>query len=267
MILGASGFLGNALYKELLPYFDVYGTYFTQTKFEKNKNFLSWDLEWEPVTAILEKIQPDVVVSSVRGNFNAQYSAHVEIIDYLLHNQCKLVFLSSANVFDAFTNYPSYEHDKTLSDSIYGRFKIKIENALMRLRPEKYLIARLPMIFGANSPRVQELLHLATLGEPIEVFPNVVINATYYQKFTQQVHYLLNHDKNGIFHLGSNNLVHHHDLIQDICNELKIVNPVFKLAYSSNEDRFLAVLPKDNQLPENLQVTVEAIVSNTSYKS
>ncbi len=30
LILGASGFIGNALYKELLSYFDVYGTYASQ---------------------------------------------------------------------------------------------------------------------------------------------------------------------------------------------------------------------------------------------
>ena len=31
LILGASGYIGNALYKELTPYFDVYGTYLSST--------------------------------------------------------------------------------------------------------------------------------------------------------------------------------------------------------------------------------------------
>ena len=30
-ILGASGFLGYAIYKELAPYFKTYGTYFSET--------------------------------------------------------------------------------------------------------------------------------------------------------------------------------------------------------------------------------------------
>src|SRR5690606_12533041 len=127
LILGASGFLGNALYKELQSYFDVHGTYFTKTKpFSRNNCFHYWDFETEPPSLLLEALKPDIVISALRGNFEAQINAHLDIADYVLKNNCKLVFLSSSNVFDAFTNFPSYEHDKTLSDSIYGRFKIKI---------------------------------------------------------------------------------------------------------------------------------------------
>lgn len=223
-------------------------------------------MEKEPLHPVLKSLKPDIIISALRGNFVAQIDAHFEIIDYIIQHESKLIFLSSANVFDAFTNYPSYEYEKTLSDSVYGRFKIKIENALLRLRPEKYIIARLPMVFGANSPRVQEIQQLISLNEAIEVFPNVVINATSYQKFTQQIHYLINQEKKGIFHLGSNDLVHHQDLIQDICKQLKIENPIFKRAYSSNEDRFLAVLPKDKLLPNNLQTSIQEIVESCSIK-
>lgn len=221
-------------------------------------------METEPLSPILNTLKPDIIISATRGDFKAQLSAHAEIIEYLRQNKSKLVFLSSANVFDAFTNYPSYEYDKTLSDSVYGRFKIKIENTLLGLPPEKYILARLPMIFGIKSPRTKELQQLATLDEPIEVFPNVVINASSHQKFTQQIHYLINQDKTGTYHLGSNDLVHHQDLIQDICKGLKMENPVFKLVYSSNEDRFLAVLPKDNLLPDNLQTTIQEVVKHSA---
>jgi dTDP-4-dehydrorhamnose reductase len=48
---------------------------------------------------------------------------------------------------------------------------------------------------------------------------------------------------------------------------MQLENPVFKRVYSSNEDRYLAVLPKDNLLPENLQVSIKDIVENSSLKS
>ncbi|HET8808776.1 MAG TPA: sugar nucleotide-binding protein [Flavobacteriaceae bacterium] len=267
MILGASGFLGNVLYKELQAYFDVHGTYSTKTHFRKNKKFHAWDLEKEPLAPLLKNLKPNIVVSALRGSFQAQIHAHQEIIDFLTRSDGKLIFLSSANVFDAFTNYPSYEFDKTLSDSVYGRFKIKIENALLRLPSEKYVIARLPMVFGANSPRVQEIKQLAGLHEAIEVFPNVVINAASHQKLSQQIHFIINQGKHGIFHLGSKDLVHHHELIEDICKQLKIESPIFKRAYSSNEDRFLAVLPKDRLLPQNLQTTIAEIVGHCALKN
>lgn len=226
-----------------------------------------WDLEKEPLAPILTVLKPDIIISSLRGDFNAQIETHLEIADYVLRHRAKIIFLSSANVFDAFTNFPSYEYDKTLSDSVYGKFKIKIENSLLRLPSEKFVITRLPMIFGTNSPRIRELKDQESHNEPIELFPNVVINANSHQKFTQQIHYIINQRQNGIFHLGSTDLVHHSELIEDICTQLKLDNPIFKRVYSSNEDRFLAVLPKDKPLPKNLRISVEEIVENCALKS
>jgi len=261
LILGASGFIGNALYKELCSYFDTYGTYFTNSgPFINNQKFFEFDQETENIEILLENLRPTIIISALRGNFNSQVHTHMSVINYIQQNDCKLIFISSANVFDAFTNYPSYEYDKTLSQSVYGRFKIKIENALMRLPNHKYAILRLPMVFGANSPRVQEIKNKIEFGEAIEVFPNVVVNATEIGKLTQQVHYIINRNKQGVFHLGSNDLTHQHDLITDIAETLGYKNPLLKQVYDSNYDRFLAVLPKDNLLPKNLQVSVQEVV-------
>ncbi len=264
LILGASGFIGNALYKELCSYFDTYGTYHTDSNFfENNQKFYEFDMETEYIQILLENLRPTVIVSALRGNFEAQVSTHFSVIDYILRNKCKLLFISSANVFDAFTNYPSYEYDKTLSQSIYGRFKIKIENALLRLPNNKYNILRLPMVFGANSPRTVEIKNKIEFGEAIEVFPNVVVNATDILSVTQQIHYIINQKKQGVFHLGSEELTHQHDLITDIALALGYKNPLLKQVYDSNYDRFLAVLPKDNLLPKNLQVSLQAVINSS----
>lgn len=265
MILGGSGFIGNSLYRELYPYFDTHATYFTDDAFfEKNQKFHQYDIERESLGILLSTLRPNIIISAIRGNFDAQVLAHFEIIDYLLKNKnTKLIFLSSANVFDAFTNYPSYEYDKTLSQSIYGRFKIKIENALLRLPNNKYVICRLPMVYGANSPRVLEIKRQLQESEPIEVFSNVVVNATSDFKLTQQIHYIINRNRQGVFHLGSRDLVHHNDLVLEICEALGEKKPLLKNVYDSNFDRFLAVVPKDNLLPANLQISVQEVVEST----
>ena len=264
LILGASGFIGNALYKELCSFFNTYGTYFSKTEpFVSNRKFFEFDQETENISILLENLRPTVIISALRGNFDTQVHTHFEIIDYIMKNDCKLVFISSANVFDAFTNFPSYEYDKTLSQSVYGRFKIKIENALLRLPNEKYNIIRLPMVFGANSPRVMEIKNKIEFGEALEVFPNVVVNATEISKVTQQIHYIINREKQGVFHLGSNDLTHQHDLFIDIAETLGYKNPLLKQVYDSNFDRFLAVLPKDNLLPRNLQVSIQDVVKSS----
>lgn len=263
LILGASGFIGNAIYKELCNYFNTYGTYHTARKdFEKNKQFLRYNLEEDDIFEILEAVKPDYIISALRGNFTAQVIAHQHIVEYVLHNKCKLYFISSANVFDAYSKYPSYEYDKTLSESIYGRLKIKIENMLLRIPKEKMAILRVPMVFGNASPRIKEMKINILNNEPVEVFPNLIINVTHDSKLTQQIHYLISKNKSGIFHLGSTDLVHHEEFIQEILKRVGNFNPLFKRVYTTNEERYLAVLPKENQLPKNYQTNYEEIIND-----
>lgn len=265
MILGGSGFIGQELYQELSGFYSVHASYNRSSeRFGSNMNFHQWNVETEPLEFLLNNLKPDLIISAMRGDFNAQISAHFEAINYILKTDSKLIFLSSANVFDAFTNYPSYEYDKSFSTSIYGRFKISIENALLRLPNDKYNIIRLPMVFGAGSPRLEELKTLHKKGEPIEVFPNVVINAHAIGKLRQQIHYLINQDMEGVWHLGSTDLIHHDELILEICKKLSLENPKIKLVFESNDDRFLAVLPKTHRLPQHLRITVEEVIEASS---
>ncbi|MFC4094820.1 sugar nucleotide-binding protein [Euzebyella saccharophila] len=263
LILGGSGFLGNAIYKELCNYYDTYGTYFSARRsFENNQQFYRYDLEQDDVFEILEKVRPQIIISALRGNFASQILAHQHIVEYLMTNKCTLYFLSSANVFDAYRKYPSYEYDKTLSESIYGRLKIKIENMLMRIPQEKMGILRLPMVFGNSSPRIKEIKKNIWENEPVEVFPNLVLNVTNDDKLTQQIHYLINRNRKGIFHLGSKDLVHHEDFIKETISRIGNFNPIYKRVFTSNEERYLAVLPRDNKLPKNLQVGYQEIIDH-----
>lgn len=84
-------------------------------------------MEYDGIDELLSLRKPDIIISCLRGNFDLQLEVHHHLINYIKNTRKRLVFLSSSNVFDAFTNYPSYEYDKTLSESKYGRFKIKIE--------------------------------------------------------------------------------------------------------------------------------------------
>lgn len=263
LILGVSGFLGSAIYKELFPYFRTFGTYNTSNKtLEKNHQFFHYNFEEDDIYEILDIVKPTIIISALRGDFSKQVMLHRHLAEYLLITKIKLIFLSSANVFDAYSKYPSYEQDKTLSNSIFGHFKIKIENMLLRLPKKQIAIIRLPMVFGAHSPRIAEILQFIGLNEPIEVFPNLVMNVTSDNKLTQQIHYIINRNKSGIFHLGSNDLVHHDDFIKEIIETLHLEHKVkYKQVFTTNDERYLAVLPKFNKLPKHLQLVSQDILS------
>ena len=263
LILGASGFIGNAIYKELYAYYNTFGTYnISNNAYDKNQHFFQYNVLEDDIYEILEAIKPSIIISSLRGDFNAQVLAHQHLSEYIVANKCKLIFLSSAVVFDAYSKFPSYENDKTLSHSVYGHFKIKIENMLLRLPKRKVAIIRLPMVFGAQSPRVTELKQLLKLEEPIEVFPNLVMNVTTDYKVTQQIHYIINRNRSGIYHLGSTDLVHHDDFIKEIVSTLGGFHPTYKQVFTTNEERYLAVLPKDNKLPKHLQLISQDVLND-----
>ena len=256
LILGASGFIGNALYKELCPYFKTYGTYHVSNKFyDSNKHFFQYSLEEDDVFEILETVKPSIIISCLRGDFHAQVIAHQHMAEYVVGHDCKIIFISSANVFDAYSKYPSYEDDTTLSESIYGHFKIKIENMFLRLPKMKIIIVRLPMVFGIHSPRLKEIKQHIEEKLPIELFPNLIMNVTTNFKLTQQIHYMINRNKYGLYHLGSSDLVHHDDFIKEMVALMTSNTVYFKQVYTTNEERYLAVMPKINKLPKHLQIS------------
>ena len=172
--------------------------------------------------------------------------------------------MSSANVFDAFEHYPSYEYDKTLSESVYGRLKIKIENDIMRLPIGKYVIARLPMIFGLNAPRTLAIDQAVVEGSPIEVFPNTIVNVNSISRLCQQLHYIINQKKTGIFHLGSSDLISHFDFVKAVVKQRHNTFAIYKQVFTSNTIRYLAALPRENKLSSHLHLSYSSVLDDLS---
>ena len=262
LILGGSGFIGNCLYKELYPYFDLFGTYYSSMRFSKQQNFFHYNLEDDNILSIIKEVKPQLIISCLRGSFEAQVSCHQQLVDYIKNFNCRLMYFSSANVFDAFEHYPSYEFDKTLSESTYGQYQIKIENSLLKLPPSKYVIGRLPMVFGTNAPRTKEIEAQVKSGIPIEVFPNTIINVTSDRKLSQQIHFIINQKLTGVYHLGSSDLITHFDFIKRVINRRKLDGAVYKQIYTTNQMRYLVALPKNNKLPSHLNVSYESILED-----
>jgi dTDP-4-dehydrorhamnose reductase len=87
------------------------------------------------------------------------------------------------------------------------------------------------------------------------------MNVTTDSKVTQQIHYILNRNKSGVFHVGSSDLVHHDDFVKEIVTSLELKeSAIYKRVYTTNDDRYLAVLPKFNKLPKHLQLTSQVVL-------
>ena len=268
LILGASGFIGNAIYKELTSYFDVYGTYHTANKaLDYNNVMFKFNVEKDNINDTLNKVNPNYIISSLRGPFKDQLRVHQETLNYTLSAvNCKIIYLSTVNVFDGKGKFPSYENDSLLADSQYGKYKVRQEKAINKLPNSKFAILRLPLVLGVNSPRIIQLKEASKNKTDFEVYPNLIISVTTANKIAQQVHYIINKNLNGIFHLSSNNMIHHLELFEELSKKLELNHFVFKNIYTSNKDRYLAILAKHNKLPKNYQINISQVIEDCVLK-
>jgi dTDP-4-dehydrorhamnose reductase len=268
LILGASGFIGNAIYKELTSYFDVYGTYHTANKaLDDNNVMFQFNVEKDNINDTLNKVNPNYIISSLRGPFKDQLRVHQETLNYTLSAvNCKIIYLSTVNVFDGKGKFPSYENDSLLADSQYGKYKVRQEKAINKLPNSKFAILRLPLVLGVNSPRIIQLKEASKNKTDFEVYPNLIISVTTANKIAQQVHYIINKNLNGIFHLSSNNMIHHLELFEELSKKLELNHFVFKNIYTSNKDRYLAILAKHNKLPKNYQINISQVIEDCVLK-
>lgn len=266
LILGGSGFIGNALYKELLSYFEVHCTYCQQYgAFSENQVFYKFCVEQDSILLLLNEIQPTIIISAINGDFKSQIEVHQQIANYALINDAySVLYISSSEVFDGKFRHPSYENDLTLSETAFGKLKISIEKLFLETIPQQTAILRLPIVLGINSPEIIHLRQCIRHKANFEVFPNLVISATTINKVCQQIHYIINQSLFGIFHLSSTDMVHHEDLFKEITSKMGNKMPIFKSVFSSNEDRYSAILPKENKLPISQQITVSQVVEECS---
>ncbi|MEZ4794302.1 MAG: sugar nucleotide-binding protein [Flavobacteriaceae bacterium] len=267
LIVGASGFLGNTIYKEVLPYFDVYGTYATQDGlFAGNQVFYRYVAETDSIIPILQKVKPSIVISAFKSHPNALLETHRILCQYVHGISGKLIFLSSAEVFSAKGDFPAYETDTPLSESLEGKTKISLEKLVTKLPKHNYALLRLPLVLGVNSPNTFHLKQAIKHHASFEVFPNAIVSATTSDKMAQQIHYIINQELTGTFHLASQDVIHHDELFREISERLSHKKPIFKNVFSSNEDRYQAILPKHNVLPKAYQITIQEVIADSTLK-
>ena len=73
-------------------------------RFSKQQNFFHYNLEDDNILSIIKEVKPQLIISCLRGSFEAQVTCHQQLVDYIKNFNCRLMYFSSANVFDAFAS-------------------------------------------------------------------------------------------------------------------------------------------------------------------
>lgn len=259
LILGASGTVGRAVFRQLARNQDlqVFGTYCSSEQ-AASPSMLRFSVESpDDICALLEQVRPDVVISALRGGFAEQLTAHERAARYLADSGGKLIYLSTANVFDGSLQQPHYEADPPCSDSDYGTFKIQCEELLRRLLGSRAVLLRLPFVWGRSSPRIREVKAGCAAGK-LEVYGGLSSNHVSDQQIAQVIEWIIREDKGGTFHVGTTDVVDYSWFITQLIAAMDTRQPELVI---QEVPAVMAVLSARQDLPEALQWTSRKLIA------
>ncbi|MFJ7933834.1 sugar nucleotide-binding protein [Sporosarcina sp. NPDC096371] len=264
LILGASGLVGKAIAKECAENFDVYGTYFsTKTELANDKQFQLDVQEEGQIRDILHSVQPDIIVSSLRGDFDEQLVFHQNLAEAIKNKATVLYYFSTTNVFDGDLSRHHSESDIPIANSDYGQFKINCENMLTQSLGNRSNIIRIPGIWGKNSSRMNNLKKNLETAEPIQGYSNLECSFLSDSQLARQMRFIFEHELTGIFHLGAVDMVKEYTFIEELVDRL--TNKEIDIQSNAFEDRgvtyYFGLVSNREDLPDELKITNKEIIS------
>jgi len=217
LITGKNGQLGSELHdlKETYPQYEMV---FVDREQMDLSNLIQ-------ITAVLEKEQPNIIVSA--GAYTAVDRAETdqELCDAVNHlavktmgrwaaeNNAKVIHISTDYVFDGTSSVPLKETDTTAPINIYGLTKLKGEEALKESEAD-FVIIRTAWVYstyGANF--VKTMMRLMSEREEIGVVADQVGTPTYARDLAKAIMTVVEAETfiSGIYHFSNEGKISWHE--------------------------------------------------------
>lgn len=158
LITGASGFLGNSIYRKLSDVYPVIGTCHVSKDFPQ---FIHLDItNKDQVNKVVSSVNPDIIIHTAAiANpdeceekkeicWKINFEGTRNLVEICHRLKKRLIFISTDYVFDGRANHVYSENDKRKPLNLYGLTKMKAEDEVKKL--DDYLIIRLPKLYGWN---------------------------------------------------------------------------------------------------------------------
>ena len=247
LIIGASGIIGKAIIDEFKNDFEVYGTFYSnRTELPSKREFQLGLQQHDKLKEIIRSVQPDIVVSCLRGEFDQQLSFHKQLAFELQNTPSRLYYFSTANVFDGDYSRHHIETDIPVAESDYGNFKIECENTLKQILGDRAIVIRIPAIWGKESPRMNLIRESIEGKKIIDVYSNFECNNLLDTQLAKQLRFIIEKNLKGIFHLGSEDMMTHESFYEALIEALSGESEVLKSnLYNGREDTFYFGLRSD----------------------
>lgn len=248
LLMGGTGLVGRAVNENLQ------GAYQVVVTAGHHDVEGGWKLaveEPERLLTVLDAEDPDIVISSIGGDFQAQPRFHEMLANWLAGKDKKLLFVSTANVFDGDLSRPWTEADPAVPRSDYGIYKRDCEDMLQRKLPGRVIIFRLAAVWAPECPRLRRLKESSCAGKTLQTYQGDAVNISLAEQIGWYARYVLDHDLTGVFHVGTTDTVDYFEFEKLICKTLDIRPPEFEIIEVGG-NAVQAVVPAREEIPRKL---------------
>ena len=256
LLIGSSGLVGRALEEGLREGYRIVPAAGHQVP-DGGYCLTAEEPDW--LREVLGWEEPDIVISTIRGDFGAQMRFHETLADWCAQKDKRLLYVSTSNVFDGDLSRPHTEADPPTPESEYGVFKRDCEEMLYRRLGERLIIFRLAFVWTAGCPRIRALKAHSQTRERHRTVRNDAVNVTLARQVGDYARYVLDHDLRGVFHVGTTDTVDYFAFEKLVCEALNIAPPAFDVT-EAEPQAYQAVLPKRKEIPAELQLTVAQVL-------
>ncbi len=233
LLLGYTGTIGNALYNELNPDYDII--------VKNSKDFDA--VNPETIKDVVEYHKPDIIINAVaysgmdkcEKNPELTFKVNSLFPRYLARlsneNNCLLVHFSTESVFGR--GGPFTEDDTPQPMNIYGHTK-NLGDYFIKKICKKYYIFRLPLVFG-SSPKNNQLIAriISNKDYTPKVANDYYTTPTYNKDIAKEIVRILNEDYDyGLYHITNTGKTSLYDLIKILREDIESVSH----KYFSNKD-------------------------------
>lgn len=219
LIIGASGFIGGAIYKYCKKLnLEVYGTY--RSCYESD-NLLRFDQIYESLNDLIRKYKIEdfndfaVIMCAANTSIDSckedEYSSRLlnvistkKVVNEILELGGKPVFLSSEAVFDGKRGLYS-ELDTPCPITVYGNQKLEVENYILNSTDECLIfrISRAVSSVRGDGDIFDDFRDKILRGEPITCIENQSFNPTEVGDIAKCVILACERRLNGIYHIAN----------------------------------------------------------------
>jgi len=177
----------------------------------------SWQIPTQATTAIICAARTKLSDCEVNPDESRDINvtATVELARRLTSQGCRVVFLSTNQVFSPNLSAPPDESTPVSPANEYGRQKAEAEAAILALS-QKNVVIRLTKVIHDTSNLFQDWLSKFSKNEPISAYDNLWLAPVSLALATNMILQICHSEKAGIFHISSRDAISYKDFAKNL---------------------------------------------------